>query len=95
MFYQTQTTCRLPKGQKMSFLSLVTLTFDLDIWSLAILVLARDQARLNSLWIWRESIQQLPGYFIHKQKSHSAKNCSSQAVAIKRLADPSHSTNNV
>jgi len=31
MFYQTQTACRPPKGLKMPFLALVTLTFDQNI----------------------------------------------------------------
>jgi len=45
------------------FLSLVTLTFDLDLQT-------RPCERWNtsSVWIWRKSIQRFPGYFIHNQK---------------------------
>jgi len=58
------------KGRKMPFLSLVTVTFDLDIQTRP-----SDGPNTSSLWIWRKSVQRFPRYFIHKQKAtHSAKN---------------------
>jgi len=59
MFYQTQTARKI-----MPFLSLVTLTFDLDFQT-------RFSKGLNtsSMRIWRKSVQQFPRYFIHKQKT--------------------------
>ena len=52
------------RAKKCRFLSLVTLTFDLD-----------PQSRLSegpnmfSVWIWCRSVQHFRRYFIHKQKS--------------------------
>jgi len=60
MFYQTQTARRPQKEPKMPFLSLVTLTFDLDIQTYP-----RKGPNSSSLWIWRKSVQRFPRYFIH------------------------------
>jgi len=50
-------------------LSLVILTFDLDIQSHS-----SEGPNTSSLWIWCKSVQWFLRYLIHKQKSHSAKN---------------------
>jgi len=47
------------------FLSLVTLTFVLDIQTRP-----SDGPNTSSLWIWHKSVQRFPRYFIHKRKSH-------------------------
>jgi len=49
----------------MPFLSLVTLTFDIDIQTCP-----SKGPNMSSLWIQCKSVQQFPRYFIHKQKSH-------------------------
>jgi len=46
------------------FLSLVTLTFDLDIQTRP-----SEGPNTSSLWIWRKSVQRFPRYLRHKQKS--------------------------
>jgi len=51
--------------QKSCFLSLVTLTFDLDIQTLL-----SGGPNTSSPWIWWKSVQRFPRYFRHKQKSH-------------------------
>jgi len=67
MFYQTQTTCRPPKGMKNAvFLSLVTLTFDLDIQTGL-----SKRPNTSSTWIWCKSVQWLRRNFIHKQTKGS------------------------
>ena len=54
----------------MPFLSLVTLTFDLDIQTPT-----SEGPSMFPLCIWRKSVQRFPMYFIHKQKiTDSAKN---------------------
>jgi len=62
MFYQTGRQ----KGQKMWFLSLVTLTFDIGIETCL-----HKGPKMSSLWIWCKSIDWFLKYFIYKQKSHS------------------------
>jgi len=52
--------------QKPYFLSVVTLTFDLDIQTRP-----TEGPSTSSLWIWRKSVQRIPIYFTHKQKSHT------------------------
>ena len=47
-------------------LSLVTLTFDLDIQTLP----SEGTINTPSMWICRKYVQRLPRYFIHRQKSH-------------------------
>jgi len=62
MFYQTQTrTQAAERAEKCHFLSLVTLTFDLDIQTRPSEG-PKDHFPVN--------VQQFPRYFIHKQKSH-------------------------
>ena len=53
------------RAEKCHLLSLMTLTFDLDIQTRP-----RKGPNMSSLWIWRKSIQRFPRYFIHKQESH-------------------------
>jgi len=48
----------------MSFLSLVTLTADLDIHTRP-----SEGPDTSSVWMWRKSVQRSPRYFIHKQKN--------------------------
>ena len=56
-------TCR--KGRKIPFLSIVTLTFDLDLQTRP----SEDQIRLPPCEsVWCKSVQRFPRYFIHKQK---------------------------
>ena len=50
---------------KPRFLSMVTLTFDLDIQTHP-----SEGPNTPSLWIWCKSVQRFPRYFIHEQKSH-------------------------
>jgi len=45
-------------------LSLVILTFDLDIQ-----IRPSEGPNTSSLWIWRKSVQPFPRYMVHKQKS--------------------------
>jgi len=60
-------------------LSLVTLTFDLDIQTRM-----SEGPITSSMWIWRKSIQQFPRYFIHK-KSQTAPKTESYAVHCARI----------
>jgi len=62
-FSDSQGICRKPR-----FLSMVTLTFDLDIQTRP-----NEGPNTSSLWIWRKSVHRFPRCFIHK-KSHSVKN---------------------
>jgi len=63
MFYQTQTARRPQKWLKNAvFLFLVTLTFDLE-------TRPNETPNRSSVWIWHKSVQQLRGYFTHKQKT--------------------------
>jgi len=48
------------------FLSLVTLTFDLDIQTHQ-----NEGPNTSSTWIWHKSDKRFSRYFIHKQKSHT------------------------
>jgi len=48
----------------MPFLSLVTLTFNLDIQTPP-----NEGPNMSSMWIWCKSVQQFWRYFIHKQKT--------------------------
>jgi len=52
----------LQNGRKMPFLSLETLTFDLDIQTRP-----SEGPDTSFLWIWRKAGQQFQRYFIHKQ----------------------------
>ena len=54
------------KGRKCSFLSQVTLTFDLYLQTRP-----SEGPNTSSMWIWRKSVQWFPRYFIHKQEKHS------------------------
>ena len=55
-------------GVHSAFLSLVTLTFDLDIQTRP-----SEGPNPSSLWISRKSVQRFPRYLIHKQKKlHTA-----------------------
>jgi len=47
----------------MPFLSLVTLTFDLNIQTDP-----SEGPNTSSLWIWSKNVQRFPRYFIHKTK---------------------------
>jgi len=58
------------------FLSLVTLTFDLDIPTSP-----SERPNTSSMWIWHKSIQQFPRYFIHKQ---TKKQSHKQQTALKQ-----------
>ena len=87
MFYQTQTACKplrsplaatewcrpLPLQEcQLRFLSLVTLTFVLDIQTRP-----SEGPNMSSLWMWRKSIhsiQPFPRYLMHKQKNKKQKN---------------------
>jgi len=51
-------------GVHGAFLSMVTLTFDLDIHTRL-----SEGANISSLWIWRKSVQQFLKYLIHEQKN--------------------------
>jgi len=51
------------------FLSLVTLSSDLDIQTRP-----SEGANTSSVWIWRKSVQPFPRYFIHKQKKNKKTN---------------------
>ena len=68
------------RTERCRFLSVVTLTFDLDIHTRP-----SEGPSTSSVWIWHKSVQRFPRYFIHKQKS-SARNrtlrCSLRAVKI-------------
>jgi len=76
MFYQTNRTQAALKGRKIPFLSLVTLTFDLDIQSRP-----SDGPSTSSVWIWRKSVQRFPRYCIHKRnKSQTATKTEPYAV---------------
>jgi len=61
--------CREWREYTARFLSLVTLTLDLDIQTRP-----SEGTNTSSLWIWYKSIQRFPRYLIHKQnkktKSH-------------------------
>jgi len=50
-------------GRKMPFLSLVTLTFDLDLQ-----IRRSEGPNTSSVWVWRKYVQRFPRYYIHKQK---------------------------
>jgi len=50
------------KGQKCRFLSLVTLTFDLDLQTRP-----GEGPNMSSVWIWHKSVQWFPRYFTHKK----------------------------
>jgi len=66
MFYQISRTQAAETAEKGRFMSLVTLTFDLDLQT-------RPSERPNTssaVWIWRKSFQQLPRYFTREEKSH-------------------------
>jgi len=71
-----------PKDQKMPFLSLVTLTFDVQ-------TRPTEGPNTSSAWIWCKPVQLLPRYFIRKRKklqTNDAKNrtfCSSLHVVKK------------
>jgi len=52
------------KGRNMLFLSLVTLTLDLDLQTTP-----SAGPNTSSMWTWRKSVQPFPRYFIHKQKT--------------------------
>jgi len=55
--------------QNPIFLSMVTLTFDLNFQ-----ISLSEGPSTSSVWIWCKSIQRFPRYFIHKQVTESAKN---------------------
>jgi len=46
------------RGRKMPFLSLVTLTFDLDLQTRP-----SEGPNTSSVWLWRESVQRVPEIF--------------------------------
>jgi len=53
------------RAEKCHFLSMVTLTFDLDLQTRP-----SEGPNTSALWIWRKSVQRFPRYLIHKQKKH-------------------------
>jgi len=57
--------CRRVAGVPSAFLSLVTLTFDLDIQTRP-----SEGPNTSNLWISRKSVQRFPRYVMHKQKTN-------------------------
>jgi len=81
-----QTACRPPKGQKMPFLSLVTLTFDLQ-------TRLSEAPNMSSVRIWRKYVRRFPRYFIHKKtQTDGAKNRTlrSSLRAVMTCGIPTH-----
>jgi len=54
------------RAEKCRFLSLVTLTFDLNLQTRP-----REGPNTSSVLIWCKSFQRFPRYFIHKQKTQT------------------------
>jgi len=69
--------CRGVTAVLSAFLSLVTLTFDLDIQTCQ-----SEGPNMSSLQIWCKCVKQFPGYFTHKQKKQTHKMKSSR-MALK------------
>jgi len=64
MFYQIHKPhAGCQKREKCRSLSLVTLTFDLDLQTHP-----SEESNTSSVWIWRKSVQQFLRYLTHKQK---------------------------
>jgi len=54
------------RAEKCRFLSLVTLTFDLDLQTRP-----SEGQNTSSMSIWRKSVHRFPRYFIHKRKTQT------------------------